>query len=107
MTDDQAAPPRPVSWNVTCEACPWQVEGQLEDGRRFYLRHRHCSMQLGVGATLEEAVRETFDPRTHLKYHRDNASECPGNGHCSGVYGEEIAYVWHRMWQEREARLPA
>jgi len=86
--------PRPSSWRVTCESCPWQVEGQLEDGRWFYLRHRNCSLQLGVGATLEEAIVNTFDLATHLTYHENNAAECPHRGYCSGVEGEEAAYVW-------------
>lgn len=93
--------PRPVSWRVTCLACPWQVEGQLEDGRWFYLRHRSCSMQLGVGRTLEEAVLETLLPETHLTYHENNASECPGRGYCSGVEGEEAAFVWQLVWRAR------
>jgi hypothetical protein len=94
--------PRPVTWRVTCESCPWQVEGRLPDGRWFYLRYRFCSVQLGVGADPDAAVEETLQPGTRTEYHQNNAAGCPGNGYCSGVDGEEAAYIWQLAWRNRE-----
>lgn len=31
---------------MTCSACPVQIEGQLEDGRRFYFRYRYARAKL-------------------------------------------------------------
>jgi hypothetical protein len=88
---------KPVSLTVTLEACPWQAEGRLDDGRWFYMRHRFCIASLGVGATLENAVKDSFT--NEIEYHEDNA-DCgrrPGQGFCSGLIGEEIAYVWQLL----------
>ena len=93
--------PRVTGLTITCEACPWQAEGKLEDGRVFYMRHRFCSAQLGIGATVEEAVKDSFGH--WIEYHYDNG-DCgrpAGQGYCSGLAGEEIAYVFQRLWQER------
>jgi hypothetical protein len=43
-------------YTITTTAAPVQVEGTLVDGREFYVRSRHRTITLGVGATLEEAV---------------------------------------------------
>lgn len=44
----------------TCTACPTQYEGQMADGRFFYFRYRHALAELGIGATLDDAVIETL-----------------------------------------------
>lgn len=46
------------SWQ-SCGACPEQYEGRLTDGRHFYFRLRHGLAQLGVGHTVDAAVRST------------------------------------------------
>jgi len=88
---------------ITCEACPWQAEGELGDGRVFYMRHRFCVAQLGVGATLGDAVANSFG--NEIPYHEDNGDcgKLPGQGFCSGLEGEEIAYVFQRLWAEHHA----
>jgi hypothetical protein len=40
----------------TCDACPAQWEGRLEDGRYIYVRFRSGHLTIGVGATSSEAV---------------------------------------------------
>jgi len=44
------------SYTVTCNSCPHQAEGELEDGRWFYFRARHHFWYLSVGDTLDSAV---------------------------------------------------
>jgi hypothetical protein len=39
----------------TCEACPSQWEGTLDDGTHFYVRYRGARLRIGFGATLNEA----------------------------------------------------
>lgn len=41
----------------TCDACPSQWEGELDDGRFFYVRYRWGNLQLGIGKDDSEAVR--------------------------------------------------
>lgn len=41
---------------LTCDACPVQFDGSLEDGRRVYIRSRHGGLTVSAGATLQEAV---------------------------------------------------
>jgi hypothetical protein len=97
---------RPVRLTVTCQACPWQAEGQLDDGRVFYMRHRFCRASLGFGDTLDDAVDDSFG--NEIDYH-DNNEDCgkpPGQGFCSGLYGEEIAYVWNLLVQVRDPAQP-
>ena len=87
----------PKRLTVITEACPWQAEGELTDGRIFYMRHRFCMASLGAGASLEEAVADSFT--NTIEYHEDNTA-CglpPGRGFCSGLQGEEIAYVWQML----------
>lgn len=47
------------TYDVTCEGAPVQVQGSLTDGRRYYFRARHRAIELGVGATDEDAVGAT------------------------------------------------
>lgn len=49
--------PQVFSAVVTCSAVPFQVEGTLLDGRSFYFRDRHGYASLGIGNTLQEAIR--------------------------------------------------
>jgi hypothetical protein len=49
-----------ATYRVTCGSCPFQVEGQLVDERWFYFRARGRSVELGVGNTLDDAVRGTM-----------------------------------------------
>lgn len=45
-----------ASLDHTCEACPSQWEGTLDDGTHFYVRYRGARLRIGFGATLNEAV---------------------------------------------------
>jgi hypothetical protein len=47
---------RLIDLQQTCGACPEQYEGQLEDGRWIYLRHRHGLGNISVGSTVDDAV---------------------------------------------------
>ena len=42
------------SWRLTCEACPVQLDGEV-DGMRWYFRARGTTWEFGVGATDQEA----------------------------------------------------
>ena len=44
------------SYIVTCNSCPHQTEGELEDGRHFYFRARWDEWTLGIGNTPTEAI---------------------------------------------------
>ena len=46
-----------TSLTMTCSACPSQWEGLLDDGRVLYCRYRWGTLEIGVGETLTEAVR--------------------------------------------------
>lgn len=50
-----------VEETITCEACPYQVEGKLSDGSYFYFRYRFSKVRIGVGASVRDAVRETLN----------------------------------------------
>jgi len=47
-----------ASYVRTCEACPEQYEGTLTDGRSFYFSYSRGEVFLGIGRTLDEAIRE-------------------------------------------------
>lgn len=40
----------------TCQACPSQWEGRLDDGRHVYVRYRWGTLQVGVGDTPDAAI---------------------------------------------------
>jgi hypothetical protein len=42
--------------SMTCDACPVQFEGRVDDGRYVYIRSRHGGLRVGVGPTLKAAV---------------------------------------------------
>lgn len=46
------------SSEVTCGACPVQIEGRLRDGRFFYFRARHDAAQLGAHRDGPDAAVE-------------------------------------------------
>jgi hypothetical protein len=48
---------RVVAWERTSHIFPGQWEGTLADGRHIYIRYRYSAMGFGIGATLDEAVR--------------------------------------------------
>lgn len=41
----------------TCEACPSQWEGELEDGRFIYIRFRWGNLGFGIGETIKDAIK--------------------------------------------------
>ncbi len=51
------AGPSIVALVQTSDAAPSQWEGQLSDGRWLYVRYRHAELSIGVGGTLDEAIR--------------------------------------------------
>ncbi|KAB2809292.1 hypothetical protein F9L07_19830 [Pimelobacter simplex] len=79
--------------DVTCQAFPVQIEGELHDGRRFYFRYRFGRAGIGIGATDHDAVR---DQRGDVEY----------GGEFSGDLdeGEELREVFGRAWAARAAR---
>ena len=42
---------RLIELTQTCEACPSQWDGRLEDGRTVYIRYRHQTLSVEVGPT--------------------------------------------------------
>lgn len=42
----------------TCRSHPAQWEGRTADGRFIYVRYRWGQLQVGFGATIEEAVED-------------------------------------------------
>lgn len=53
--------PKVIELEKTCEACPAQWEGQLEDGRMIYIRYRFGWLSIrvskGVTSDIREAIR--------------------------------------------------
>lgn len=52
--------PKIVQLAKTCDACPAQWEGKLEDGRFVYIRYRHGYLTAGAGPTPDDALYGTF-----------------------------------------------
>ena len=50
---------------ITCGACPVQVEGYLRDGRRYYFRFRHGLAGIGIGTTTDDAVTDQHGDVSH------------------------------------------
>ena len=44
----------------TCSACPAQWEGKTDDGRWVYIRLRHGCFRIGIGETLDDAIRSYY-----------------------------------------------
>lgn len=72
--------PYVADFAITSSVAPVQVEGQLTDGRWFYLRHRHSLSQLGLGESPEEALDSTLRPDT---CYRDYCIHAKVTGLCS------------------------
>jgi hypothetical protein len=49
--------PKVLALRKTSLACPSQWEGVLEDGRAVYARYRWGELSVGVGESVDEAVR--------------------------------------------------
>lgn len=49
--------PLVVAMKQTCNACPSQWEGELEDGRMLYVRYRGGELSAGVGVDIGAAVK--------------------------------------------------
>lgn len=45
-----------VRLKKTCESCPSQWEGELDNGRFLYARYRHGCLTWGFGETPRDAV---------------------------------------------------
>lgn len=52
--------PHVVEQEMTCGACPVQIEGRLDDGRYFYFRYRSGRARLGLGMDDHAAVGQAF-----------------------------------------------
>lgn len=52
----QISDPRVATAVRTCDRSPTQYEGQLADGRFWYLRYRWGGLSVGVGADVDEAI---------------------------------------------------
>jgi len=49
-------PPVVVELEQTCDGCPAQWQGRTADGRYVYVRYRWGWLQVGFGATFDEAI---------------------------------------------------
>jgi len=49
----------------TCDACPSQWEGTLEDGTAFYVRYRGARLRIGFGETVGAAI-DQMDAYTRI-----------------------------------------
>jgi hypothetical protein len=65
------------SYTVTCNSCPHQAQGELDDGSWFYFRARYNSWSVSIGASVDDAIENEFyseafatghDPRGRLSY---------------------------------------
>lgn len=43
----------------TCSAAPSQWEGELSDGRMFFVHYRHGTLSIGFGETANDAVDDS------------------------------------------------
>ena len=70
---------------LTCHAMPAQWEGRLEDNNYIYVRYRFDCLSFGVGATGNEACRNSCG----------NYIETPGTGGSGGdmTTREMLAYL--------------
>lgn len=50
-----------MNLSLTCESCPSQWEGQLNDGTYIYVRYRFGKFTYGIGDSLDQAVREAME----------------------------------------------
>jgi len=62
---------------VTCHAVPWQAEGRLWDGPWFYFRIRSGRASLGFGATVQDAVADSFHRRLLIDAGEGGNDEVP------------------------------
>jgi hypothetical protein len=53
---------RIASLDHTCEACPSQWEGTLEDGTAFYVRYRGARLRIGFGQSVMAAITHACGP---------------------------------------------
>jgi hypothetical protein len=53
--------PKLASVTQTCEGCPSQWEGRLEDGRCFYIRYRWGHLQVWISKNASYAVKDALD----------------------------------------------
>ena len=54
---------RVKSYTVTCNACPHQAEGELDDGRWFFFWARRRHWEIGIGDTVDDAVGACQDDK--------------------------------------------
>ena len=62
-----------VEIRQTCMICPSQWEGRTADGRFVYVRFRWGYLQVGIGATDDEAVEDDGTFGVQLSDHLDGA----------------------------------
>lgn len=79
---------------LTCEACPVQIEGTLDNGRAFYFRARYSHVTLSAGTDLEDAVRTGWrDGPGRVRIHLPELGEFG-----AGMIGEDGAWTMlHEM----------
>ena len=88
----------------TCPGSPDQYEGTLVDGRHFYLRYRFGRVQLGLGATIDEAVEETvFGGGVEMSLGGEYAGEFESDEERDTVFTQLLAehdeYWRRRRWR--------
>lgn len=72
-----------VEFSRTCFACPSQWEGELDDGRRLYVRYRHSWLNVGVGETADDAVDVAFRPEALVRSQVGGLGDV-GDGYMTG-----------------------
>lgn len=57
---------------MTCEVCPSQWEGKLDDGRMFYIRYRWGSLSVRVSRSITNDVDDAVLGESVLEVDHDN-----------------------------------
>jgi len=57
---------------MTCEVCPSQWEGKLDDGRMFYIRYRWGSLSVRVSRAVTNDVDDAVLGESVLEVDHDN-----------------------------------
>lgn len=62
----------------TCEACPSQWEGTLDDGTHFYVRYRGARLRIGFGPSVDAAVDRACNSTPDFVKVRDDVHRLHG-----------------------------
>lgn len=95
-----------VSMELTCPAAPVQLEGELDDGRRFYFRARFRKIEFGIGQTVTEAAEKTVD-NTGLRFELTTGDESHNYilSYMSEGYARQLIPMLIDLWENVHAPL--